>query len=545
MSRFENCKTALLAFILVSATFLLQRNVFINLADEGFLWYGTWRASLGEVPLRDFTAYYPGRYYWGALWFKLFGDGVLALRASNAIFQFLGLTCGLLVLRRLSRQWRFLIPAGLVLLLWMHPLYKVFEMSIVMACLYFAVRLIENPTARRLFTTGVFVGLAACFGRHLGLYSFLVFLSLIMILRFRYDSETEGPRNIFKRIAIWSGGIIVGFSPILLMVLMVPGFFGAFLDGFMIFYRIKTTNITLPIPLPWNVFSHLYPQVNFSASWAARFILMCAGILYIVWLGFFVLTLLCVVFKKPRLTPPMTVLIASALVAAPCFHYAATRYDFDHIAMNIYPLLTGFLALSFVLEPYRKRITGAACRVVRGGVVLSAFPAILLSSGYLKPGAEAGALVQAQIGEDRLWVRKERAYLIERIRQLDRNCFDAEEGLLVAPHWPTIYPMLKRESPLHMIYFLFQETADRQRDMIAAIEAKNVNWAILGDVKLDGREDLRFRNTHRLLWEHIVNEFDPISISGFPDNYLLYHRRGKGHNISAFCATAINEGQTA
>jgi len=56
----DGIRTALLAFSLVAALFLLQGKILINLADEGFLWYGTLRTACGELPLRDFQSYYPG-----------------------------------------------------------------------------------------------------------------------------------------------------------------------------------------------------------------------------------------------------------------------------------------------------------------------------------------------------------------------------------------------------------------------------------------------------------------------------------------------------
>jgi len=72
----------------------------LNLADEGFLWYGaTWTAA-GEVPLRDFQSYEPGRYYWIALWSPLLGDGLLGMRRAIALFEVVGLLAGLLVAAR-------------------------------------------------------------------------------------------------------------------------------------------------------------------------------------------------------------------------------------------------------------------------------------------------------------------------------------------------------------------------------------------------------------------------------------------------------------
>src|SRR5438105_3497367 len=110
----------LLSALLVVLFFLLQGDIGLNLADEGFLWYGTIRTALGDIPIRDFQSYDPGRYYWGALWFKVLrSDGIMALRMSQAIFQFLGLSLALLLLRRVLSSWLALVVAGGVLLLWM------------------------------------------------------------------------------------------------------------------------------------------------------------------------------------------------------------------------------------------------------------------------------------------------------------------------------------------------------------------------------------------------------------------------------------------
>jgi len=50
---------------------------------------------------------------------------------------------------------------GIVLLAWMYPRHKLFEPSLAMATVYFAVRLIEKPTLRQYFVSGLVVGLAA------------------------------------------------------------------------------------------------------------------------------------------------------------------------------------------------------------------------------------------------------------------------------------------------------------------------------------------------------------------------------------------------
>ena len=86
-----------LAVLFAAAFQLLLGHTYLGLVDEGFQWYGVLRVREGEVPMRDFQAYDPGRYYWCALWSFVFGRGIVGVRAAGAVFQALGLFCGLLV----------------------------------------------------------------------------------------------------------------------------------------------------------------------------------------------------------------------------------------------------------------------------------------------------------------------------------------------------------------------------------------------------------------------------------------------------------------
>ena len=275
----DGFKIIILSLVLTLASFLIQGNIGISLGDEGFLWYGTIQTALGKIPLRDFQSYDPGRYYWCAAWSALLGPGIMSLRLSVAIFQFAGLCFGLLTLRRIIRSWVMLSLSGFLLLIWMHPRHKFFEPSIAMGAVYFAVRLIENPSLRQHYISGIFVGIAAFFGRNLGGYSFLSFFLLIIFIWYRNTAIELGkdllekynihgkslPSSISivfkrlykrkvnpgKRISSWLAGIVTGYLPMIIMMILIPGFFDSVMDMIFVILRFGHTNMPIPIPWPW------------------------------------------------------------------------------------------------------------------------------------------------------------------------------------------------------------------------------------------------------------------------------------------------------
>jgi hypothetical protein len=134
--------------------FRLEGHVGFSLWDEGFLWYGVQRVMVGEVTMRDFMSYDPGRYYWCAAIMAAWGDnGIMALRAAVAIFQAIGLFIGLSLVAK-HAKWKDLIYCLLVavtLAAWMFPRHKLFDISLSMMLLGVLTHLVMNPRRRSYF----------------------------------------------------------------------------------------------------------------------------------------------------------------------------------------------------------------------------------------------------------------------------------------------------------------------------------------------------------------------------------------------------------
>src|SRR6185312_3964765 len=151
----------------------------------GFLWYGVQRVMLGEVPIRDFMSYDPGRYYWSATLMRLWGDnGIVALRGSVAIFQVMGLFVALLLIARDARtpNFPYLLLSTITLVAWMYPRHKLFDISLSILLIGVLAFLVQNSTRRRYFFTGLCVGLVAVFGRNHGVYGVLGRLGVMIWL---------------------------------------------------------------------------------------------------------------------------------------------------------------------------------------------------------------------------------------------------------------------------------------------------------------------------------------------------------------------------
>ncbi len=491
-----------ISFILVSISFWLQGNILINLADEGFLWYGTIWTGKGEIPIRDFESYEPGRYYWTSAIARITGNGIMALRISVSIFQFVGLIFGLLTLRRVVHSWWKLFIAGVLLLIWMYPRHKLFVHTIAMMTVYFGVYLIEKPLYVRHLIAGIFVGLSAFFGCNHGLYNFIGFLLLILYIYIKIDRS-----DYKKKLFFFGAGIIVGYIPMLYMFISIPNFFNCYIKFLMPIISSGNTNITLPVPWPWKV-SYMNKVQFFT------------GVFFLILPVYYFLSGLYLIKIKESIQKS-SILISTTLIGFIYMHYAFSRADTGHLTHSIHPFLMGLISLPFLLKnKYLKLISILFLFIVS---IMSYYTMYMVSPCYAKASAPGDFFVQINICGDNIWMDKSTADIIEAVKRINTD-FIHSEPVFIAP-WPGFYPILQKKSPTRRIYFVGKDTKEEQGKMVSDLENKHVNWVILIDFSLDGRDDLRFKNTHFLVWKYIMDKFETVRSEGLPENYQLLHRK--------------------
>jgi hypothetical protein len=485
--------TALLAGLAVALSFLVQGHTGFGLADEGYLWYGVQRVLAGEVPIRDFSAYEPGRYLWSAAWCAALGDpGLVSLRISILLFQWLGLWTALLLVARHggSPGWRWLVFSTAILLLWTVPQHKAFDIALSIGFVAVYTALIERPTPGRCFAAGLYLGLAAIFGRNHGHYGAIAGLGTLCWL-----ALTRPGIGLARGALLWLAGTGVGFAPFAIALWAVPGLGTALFQSLLLLKEQGTTNLTLPVPWPWET-----PYLTLGWAEGTRQLLIGLGFValpvYAVGAGLLALR------SCRRALSPNPLLVASALVALTYAHHAFARTDAAHLAQGAFAGLIGVLAFA-----------GRASPRVRLAIALPLLVASASVTLPLHPGWAAwrnGAWRTVQVAGDRLLVDPGTAALCDLLVELADRYAPKGRAFYAAPHWPGAYALLGRRSPTWEIYPTLPRSPAFQAREIARLEAADPGFAIVGEWSTGGPWGKRFRQTHPLILEFLEERYSPV-----------------------------------
>ena len=497
---------AIISIVVVLSLFFWQGNKGFDLQDEGFFWYGVQRVMLGEVPILDFMSYDPGRYYWSAMIMSVLGDnGIMALRGSATIFQTLGLFIGLLLIPRNSRNLKllYLLLSTITLVVWMLPYYKSFDFTVSILLIGALTYLVQSPTNMRYFLSGLCIGFIACFGRNHGVYGIAASIGVLIWLSIRRTQRV----GLIKRFSIFSSGIFAGFTPIIFMTLLIPGFASAFWESIVFQFQVKTTNIALPIPWPW--------LVNFDSGWLYEDIRkVLVGLFFIGIVAFGLLAICWVTKQKLQNKQTNPTLVASSFLALPYAHYAYSRADLTHLSLGIFPLLIGCLAL-LVSQPFKIKWFFAAT--------------LCMASLWVMREAHPGwhcytkQCVNSEVSGENILIEPGVDSQIKLLRKLAVQYAQNGQNFIATPFWPGAYPLLERKSPMWDIYVLFPRSQAFEKAEIERIKESKPSFIIIDDRALDGREDLRFRNSRPLVYKYITANFDQVYDHDLAiSSYMLY-----------------------
>jgi xanthosine utilization system XapX-like protein len=467
------------------------------------------------VPLRDVRSYEPGRYYWSAAFVRVLGPGVKALRVSLAAAQGVGLVFALLVLRRIVPSVIALAVLGLILVVWMWPMYRSFENVAVLALVLAAVRVVERPITSRWCVAGVVVGLAAFVRIDHGVYGTLAFLLLLVFAAVRLDGVRP-----WRALVSGALGAIMGYSPMLLLAVLAPGF----ADGFAanLAYMARTTlwagTVSLPRPAPW-LWTVLPKLGGRSLPDAAA--LLTLGTLFTLLPVVLVLSGYIAWRARGTATPRQAELAAAAAVGLPYLSHTFSRADLQHLTPTAMALVVAVTALVASLPDATRRLATIVALPLAG---VASYLVVVTETPYGIRMQHPETYVRSDVAGDTLWLNRSTVEIVDGVKRATAAHVGAAP-LLVIPLWPGMYPILGKVAPLWEVYSLFPEPESQQQAAIARLRRLGVDWVVLADIVPEPREDLRFSNTHRVMWEHFKQDFDWLVIDPrHPFVYLLRRR---------------------
>jgi hypothetical protein len=317
------------------------------------------------------------------------------------------------------------------------------------------------------------------------------------------------------------------------MSAFIPGYFQAYLDSILFIFRHRTTNLPLPVPWPWLAFTrpelHLVSgTINERTIFLHDFFL---GVLFLALPVFYAVAIVRHFFVKREDVRQSALLTASLFVGFFYMHYAFSRADIEHLARAIHPLILTVVALVCVPEPGRRRKALIALASIF--LVVSSYYTILLEKPFYKKNfSQQGLYAEYPIRGEQIWISKGQIISIGTIERFVRERVSPDDWLFLAPYIPTMYYILDRESPTWNTYFLFKGTDEEQKRVIDDLEKRKVRWGVVGDIPLNGMEELRFSRTYDKVWEYLQQNYvlvDPLW--NIPGYVLIERRQGSLKNV--------------
>ncbi len=477
--------------------FVLFGNVGLGLWDEGFLWYGAQRVLAGEVPQRDFQAYDIGRYYWSAAWMLLLGsDGIVALRAGQAVLASVCLAMATLLVRRELRGPSWLLGVVVVSFwIWLAPPLRLADSFAALLLVAGLSVLLRQRTPGGWAVFGACLGVATGIGINHGAYGTVA--GALAIVYCWLADRTAVKLPLLAGLVL---GGLAGYLPVLVFHVAVPGYSAAFFDAIRLLFEAGTTNVTIPLPRPDAIWSSAQP--NFMH----RLRLSVLGLLWVA-AGAFLLWGTARVMRGAReshfSTPPVHA--ASLFVAVPYCHYFLSRAEVVHFGLSALPILVAAWTYPIVR---------------RVGVHRTALFLVTACAGLLSLPEHSGYHVWRGKPHEWVSVRGEKLRLeasqaadVRLVQQTVQAHAPADHRMFyVAPYWAGAYAIAGRRSPTWEIYLLFPALPYRQREEIKRLIAADISFALLTPDSMDWRPDLGLKNTHPLIVEHLERCMRPAPL---------------------------------
>ena len=505
----------------------------LNIWDEGGYANGTLRTLNGERALIDFNpnGYLPGRYWYGMVFFKLFGIEIQSLRLGVLLIT----PPMILMLYSIGRK---IMPAGFALLAALFMLsapsmyYNRFFTFFVILNLYLIINFFKKKNLTSLAGFGVGIFLSAFFKFEVTLFSILISLVMFALVfsqkHLRFFSQNNSAHVVFKNYYLISGIYITAI--IFLVYLGQDGYFT------------KVFKMVIDAHEVWgNPFPEILPFIELLKEVGYHQIFERV-LFYLPILTYGIVSILLfyqLVLKKKILHIDHLIIIAILLFGVCSFGLVIWRAGLDNLLRTLPPF---YILFCYLLFRIRKKVLSFQDSTDHKGIftrlplnlLIVFFPLLFYFEMNTHHGFYAGSIGALNIETTRLSLNKVNVYtnpteakwiaeVIEKINLYSKK----GDAILALPLNPIFYFLSDRINPTPYEWVLpgMLEKA-KETELVTILKSKPPKVVIFVDIAIDGKEERRISHYAPQLYKFLLENYTFQEQVGFfqillPTNHLL------------------------
>lgn len=481
---------AFLVLILI-IEFQVNTKYGFNQADEGYLYLGTKMVSKGKVPISDFRAYDPGRYYLCSIGFKLLGKNIFSHKLTLTILRFISIALISTIIYFITES--YIVPlVAILFLIFGEPRYfKNNELFFLISCIGINLTFISGQSDTLFMMAGAYTGIALFFGLNFALYAFVSHLFVILIFK---------DLSIYNSFYYFSGGV-VGLLPNIYLSLKNKRYIAAYYKRKIapIFER-KSSNLPLPHPWLWQQKRYKNEVIEKVQHWYMSFI-------FTLMLPVSICTFLFAYTFESKFS---NILLSLSLTSVIYFHYAYARSCIGHVLAISAPFNMQLLLLAHTYQSIVLWLITI--------VSLCFLAKISISRHWLKISKPRNELFSFLSNcDDEFFVSKNVLNLLNLLKEKLAIYNKDEVGFL--PLMPMFYSLFDKEPIIYDTFCVYPATKQQQHQMLS--DLLNIKFLCILNTPLDGKEQLKFSQTYPEVWHTINKHFTQTHIY---KNYHIFER---------------------
>jgi hypothetical protein len=529
--RFRTLKVSLpyLLYLVLIGYFYSFSNYGFNIWDEGGFANGTLRTLNGQQALEDFNpnGYLPGRYIYGAFFFKLLGVDIQSLRWSVILIT----PAMVFMVYAISRK---IMPSGFAFLAALCMLsapsmyYNRFFPFFTVLNLYCLLNVITKKRTRDFLALGSAILLAGFFKFEIALISLVIALTLVFIMVLMGDGKTSllkpGYRSATSsrlHLLTWFFSGFLGLAFILTI--------GYFLqNGFFL----KVFKLVVDAHNVWgNPFPDIFPFWTLTQKLGPH--KMFERLLFYlplwVYAGVGVILLRRIVKFKPTISSQEFSLLTILSFGVCVFGLVIWRAGFDNLLRTLPPF---YILFCYLLYLIREKILGWQQRLglfsgddsllknTPVNVLIVLLPFLFFYEMNTHHGFYAGSIgamtketEQIQLDRLRVSTNPQEAKWLEEVVDRIEIYTDKGDPILALPLNPVFYFLTDRVNPTRYDWVLpGMLTGEEEKKMVAELLSHPPKMVVFVDIPIDGKEERRLANYAPHLYAFLLEnyQFDEI-----------------------------------